>query len=388
MRITRKLTLGLTALLLLGAFTAASASASQSSFAAGSYPASIAGEPEGQMIFSTASSAGFCEAGLHGQMSATSPMLTLGVTGSCKQGIFGGSINSNGCKVTFNSDFKTLNIGPAGCGPISVNLGTCTTYILPQNGIPVSYEATTSGGFPAVRASVSTNKLKYRECDSSGAIKENGYLSGTWILGARNPAGIPTSLSLTTPSYVNLLAAEKYPAALANSTEGTDEAKFTLEGGAVRCAPTYAGTLTSVSEYANLVPSFSKCVVFGIANGIVNGNGCTFAASALTGNQIISCPAGKAVTISFPANLGGCEATIGSQENLAGASTENTTGTNGRPAVRLKYNMSGLSYTVTNDSYWLCPFKGVGAKTGGAFTNSVLVEGSDSAGPIGIKVGA
>jgi len=382
-RITRGLALGLMAVLLLGALTAASASASQRSFAAGSYPAFVGSN--GQMTFSTQSNFGECGATLSGQLSSASPSLAAGITGSCKkQGTYVGTIQRNGCNFELNSDFNSVSIGPAGCGPISVQLGSCTTYILPQNGIPATYEATTAGGLPAVQVSVSTNKLKYKECSASGEVKENGFLEGNWILTAQTSDGKPTSLSLAPPSYFNLLAAEKYPANLASVL--SNDAVFILDGQYVRCTRTHSGVLTGVSEYAQLTPTFSSCTVFAFNNGVVNGNGCQFAISVLTGNQAISCPEGTTITISLPGY--GCEATIGSQGSLPGATSENITGKNGRSAVRIRPNMSGLKYTVTNDSGFLCPLNGPGTRTTGAFTDNVAVEGHDSAGPIAIRIGA
>lgn len=391
MQIMRKFSIGLAVALALASVAAASASASQRSFAASQYPATMVGIAEGEPTFITQHNGGRCEASMAASLPSEKPIVSAEYYMNCtKFGIYSGELKANGCRFELNADYNTVDIGPAGCGPMTMQQQTCTTYILPQNGIPATYGAgPTEGGFSTLKVSVATSKLKYRECTSTGELREDGTLNASFRIRGKTQAGAQISLSLTNASYVNLLSAEKYPATLSSNTGKTGEGLFSFgSAGTARCAATYSGTLASVWEYAELVPTFSGCSTFGVANGTVNPNGCKFSLSVLTGNQIINCPAGKAVTVAGPPSLG-CEASIGSQEGLAGGKSENTTAPNGRAAVNLEYNMSGLKYTVTNDSGFLCGFEGTGAKSGGSFaSHTVLLEGQDSAGPIAIKKGA
>jgi hypothetical protein len=389
MHILKKLAIGVAVVLALTSVAAGAASASQRSIAAGNYPAGLLGTPEGEVHFSTLHNGGVCEGSISGTLSSAMPTVAAGYSMTCtKSGIYRGALNANGCQFELNSDYNTVDIGPAGCGPMTMLQQTCTTYIFPQNGIPATYEtAPTEGGASTLWISIETNKLKYRECNTSGEVREDGSISAKFRVRAASE-GSATNLSLTKPEYINLLSAEKYPAPLISNAGKTGEANFTFgSAGTARCSASYSGQLSKVWEYAELVPSLTNCVMFGLKS-TVNTNGCRFALSALTGNQFISCPEGKAVAFAWPAG-NPCEASIGPQENLAGGKSENTTAPSGRSAVNLEYNMSSLAYTVTNDSSFVCPFEGVGAKSGATFaSHSVLLEGQDSAGPIAIKKGA
>jgi hypothetical protein len=385
----KKLAIGLAVALSLTAVAASSASASQRSFTASQYPAVLSGISEGEVYFSTRHNGGRCEEGVFGAaLPSAKPIAKAEIGMKCtKFGIYPGELKDNGCQFEFNADYNTVSIGPAGCGPMSIKQETCTTYILPQNGIPATYEAgPTAGGYETLRVSLETSKLKYKECNSSSEVREDGFLSMNFQVFGFGQEGNQISVSLKKPEYLNFVSAEKYPASLVgNSTAG--EAKFSLEAGTVRCSKTtYAGTQASVWEYAEVVPTFSECIVFGFANGVVNSNGCKFGTSAFMGWEEIACPEGKVVTISIPGI--GCAASIGSQGSLLSGTVTNTTGANGRSALNVSFNTTGLTYTVTDDSFFACGFQGVGTKSGGTFTDKALIEGQDSAGPIAIKVGA
>jgi hypothetical protein len=139
----KKLAIGLAVALSLTAVAAASASASQRSFTASQYPAVLSGMSEGEVYFSTRHNGGRCEEGaLSAALPSAKPIAKADFAMRCtKFGIYPGELKDNGCQLEFNADYNTVSIGPAGCGPMSIKQETCTTYILPQNGIPATYEA-------------------------------------------------------------------------------------------------------------------------------------------------------------------------------------------------------------------------------------------------------
>jgi hypothetical protein len=384
--IIKKVAIGLAVALTMASFAAASASASQRSFAAGQYPATFVSE--GLMELTTANGATKCGASLSGELTSATPTPKASIYAECANAFIASNLSTNGCRFELNSDYNTLSIGPAGCGQMSVKMGTtgsCTTYYPPQNGIPATFEKITVGGQPAVRLAVATNSLKYHSCSAEGELREDGSINATWDLVGRTAEGAVTSLTLTTPSYTNALSAEKYPATLSGTSS---EVKFTFDGNTVTCTKTtYKGTLSSVWERTDLIPSFSGCTMFGLKNSLVSGGGCTIGTSLVTGYQAIECPEGHEIKMAQPSpNV--CEVFINSQnENITGATSENTTGANGRSAVRVKDNMAGLTFTAYDGSFF-CPLNGSGTRSNGTFSDNVVVEGQDSAGPIAIKKGA
>jgi hypothetical protein len=154
------------------------------------------------------------------------------------------------------------------------------------------------------------------------------------------------------------------------SVKGNDV--FTTEGGTVKCASHFEGTLTEASETLTVTPKYTECEAFGFLSATVNMNGCAYVFQAPSGSGDaysaavkVECPAEKVITITAST----CEATVGAQSPSGSTAITNNTAAGD---VSVKANVTGINYTVTKDGF-LCPFNGTGAKTGGTYTQNEAI---------------
>jgi hypothetical protein len=182
---------------------------------------------------------------------------------------------------------------------------------------------------------------------------------------------------------------DDYPASVNGSGEGHTLA---MEGGFnVKCASvSYSGgELAEPSEQLTLTPTFSSCTAAGTA-ATVSPEGCTlrFHAGAKTGETTyagttdVVCPAGKAIVVT--ALAGNCVAQVGAQNSLS-ADTYTDSPEAKPPTATAKIALTGVKYTVTKDGF-LCPFAGVGEKTGGSYSGQELLKASRGAEAVGFQV--
>lgn len=95
-----------------------------------------------------------------------------------------GSLNWNGCKLTFHppasgvSGPGTVDIGPSGCGPVVWDY--CSWTIPAQSGLAVDYQNIGSGSGRAIEAHIDTNKLKYTNEKGKCWQNPGTYTEGVW----------------------------------------------------------------------------------------------------------------------------------------------------------------------------------------------------------------
>jgi hypothetical protein len=163
--------------------------------------------------------------------------------------------------------------------------------------------------------------------------------------------------------------AAAYPATV--SGQQVEELVIGAEGGlTVKCkSVTLSGFLSEpTEEIVEVSPTFAECTSAGIA-ATVAPEGCTLTLAANAKALGISCPLGKAITVT--ALSGTCQATIGTQ---AGVSSDEYTTKEGTPkTVTMKATDKGLKYTKTVDKS-LCPFSGTGEKSDGTLTGSFALK--------------
>jgi hypothetical protein len=356
------------------------ASSASAAFGAESYPVSLVGS--GEQTLSTNYGTVGCTSNLAAEASAQKPVVAAALSGTCSAFGTPKAINANGCKVELNPDWSSYSIGPNGCGPISLTLGTCSITIPAQAGLAASYANVVESGIKKVLVTSQVTNLKYTTgkigCGGAGTF-ENGTLSGSWLI-TGTVSGKSTGTYVTSGAQSAAVEAERYPATLSGTQEKGAYAIET-EGGPVECgSASFAGSASEISSSVTLTPTYTDCEAFGFTEASVSVNGCSYIYD-VSGDQDIACTGGSIVITAFT-----CEVTISAQTGLDDVEFANTSAS-GRGAIALTSNVSGLAYTVTKDGF-LCPFSGGGARSDGTITGQILLRGSADTGPINIRVGS
>lgn len=110
-----------------------------------------------------------CAAGLfksEEQAARTEALLMLASYSSCKLGLISAEVNMNGCHYTFHTGATlasgTVDIGPAGCGPIKIKAATCEIKVGAQNGLSsVEYVNKIEGGKMVVEVKAKVKGIGY-----------------------------------------------------------------------------------------------------------------------------------------------------------------------------------------------------------------------------------
>lgn len=387
MHIIRQFGLVALAALVASAMLATQASAQPDEVAAASYPASIVGVQQGQQTLTTNQGKVYCESTTAAELTEATPVLTADLTGTCSAFGSNHTIKMNGCKVEFNPEWEAYNIGPAGCGPIKLSLGYCQISIPAQNGLRATYESVMDGGIRKVLVTSVETHLRYTTgayfC-GGGGTHNDGQLSAAWLLEASGENEVYVA-----PHFEeSLFASERYPASLAAEQEEAAPHSIGFDAGAVECDEvSLTGSLESATEAMMLTPVFGDCFGLEFASATIAMNGCSFVYWVGEGEdypQDVSCPAGKAITV----QIATCGVSIPAQTGVEAINYSlGESSSTGRSTISVDLNVSGLSYTVTQDGF-LCPFKGTGARADGTYVGGSLVEGTDSEGnAVNIKIG-
>jgi RHS repeat-associated protein len=335
------------------------------------YPAQISAASS-ELTLNTSPGATTCNWSLSGgQISEAANLVSFAPAGTCSA--FGSSkaIESNGCKIEANTDWRAFSIGPNGCGPIKITSFNCEIWLPSQHGLEASYSNVMEGGNAKIKFEPTTQRLRYEEkCGSQPKeYSENGALSGTWTLTS------PSGLGLEGSSGIQF-AAERYPVTYLATQYQEEPLVFGLGGSKASCQLARLSGSVSGPGSPALSPTFSECSGFGFS-ATFTPNGCTFVyhvTGATNNKQDITCPAGQSIVI----KAGTCTVSIGAQ---AGLSSNKYTQhrLEGRLATMAVPTITGLTYSVTNDGF-LCPMPGKGTYTDGTLNGSLLIQGHDAEG--------
>jgi len=265
-------------------------------------------------------------------------------------------MHMNGCRTIYHAN-GTMDIGPAGCGPISLKTPySCEMTIPAQTGLGgVSYENVEN---KRVKIKQSVTGLKYTE---KGKCKEGTYTDGSWYgnwEAYATDGGVVTGLHfgpVPTGIFVSSeykLDAEGFPVSLSGSQTSGSPITLGTTYGSVKCPNgTFSGEPSAASAEVSLQADYSSgCAANGISGATMVMNGCTYVAHIAgsgppyTGTADIACPAGKAIEI--VAKILGetkCTLTIGAQSGLSGLTFTNAGSGSGRK-VELGFNLSAIHY--------------------------------------------
>jgi hypothetical protein len=189
------------ALLAVGAVSAVSVSAaSATNFECEKVPCLVEGTGTGG-IFEVGGTSVECEKGLFKSEDVSAPsetLLILALYHKCKAfGIVNATVNMNGCDYTFHTN-GTVDIGPAGCGPISIKAATCEVTVGAQTGLSsVTYTNEVVGGKMVVKVTAGVKSIVYHSNESGfGCAKNNGSAEyrETVVVKGLSPVGTQTGV--------------------------------------------------------------------------------------------------------------------------------------------------------------------------------------------------
>jgi len=156
--------------------------------------------------------------------------------------------------------------------------------------------------------------------------------------------------------------------------------------GTIECKKaTFTGTsyVTSPQKTVTVSPAYSECTFLGVANVVVNTNGCTYTfnqptgAGPFTGTATVNCTGSNKIT--FEAKE--CKIEVGAQGPLSSITYTNQAATEKLvKSVKVAANVSKIKYTASGLGCGV-----IGEKEDGTYTGTAIAEGETE---LGERVGA
>jgi hypothetical protein len=295
------------------------------------------------------------------------------------------SIEMNGCSFILHPTSETLDIGPAGCGPITRNTEFCNIGIPAQNGLKATFTNTGSGESAKVEIKVNATGIKYTTSGPMCGVHTytDGKYTGTWNAYGETQTGAITSLQVNNTFLAGLQLAAKgftadaYPVPVTGNQTSAEQIFEGFNGSTGNCKTVqYNGTLSSQSTSLSVEPVFGSCT-FGGFPADVNTNHCVWKFDAepvsMTGQMSPSCSAGKSMDIKVYLGVDKktllCTVSIEPGATSGGATFGNA-GSGSTRKVEVVANISGMKFTTSGT---LCP---EGPATTAKFKgNSALLAG-------------
>jgi hypothetical protein len=372
-------TIGLAAVLaLMTAAVLAVPSALAGGFVADQYPVTVSATPTSSALMNlgTGTACGWDVEAVT-LLDAEMPVPPIGKSSGCGYS----SMDTNGCKFVFHpgaGSKGTIDIGPAGCGPVIVTFKTCKRNI-PAQSIPATYENIGTGSSAAVSVTVETHEMKYVDCFPS-TLRSNGQYTDSWEFKATNAGGSPVGLRAAA-SAVFLEGEEssepsKQPKIKTEWTSGwqghtsplvedpalTVPHTFTLAGKTFYCSASHLGGIfeEEITHGAGFTvwPSYDGCTVNAGIWAAVNAKGCYYgvemvnAGPPYSGNLSLACEPGKEMELKIYAteqkkieDKAYCVYKVSSQEGINGIGLENV-GSGLERGIAMNMNVKGIAYTV------------------------------------------
>ncbi len=364
-------TLGLATALALALTAATAGSASAAGIVADASPAMIEGKPS-QLILMGEFGESACSAGSPLSKTISTPVealvTTAGNAKSCEKA--GNELHTNGCGITLHPGAEkspgvfsgTFDIGPVGCGPMTVAFGlyvSCNVQIGAQTGLPATFENIGSGSTADVRVKAeAVNTLKYTtvsgNCRSLGTFNGGTYTT-TWLLEATSVTGASTGLHVDGKYQKGIyttaggFTADAYPAPFAGNQNAGEQHVAQLMGLPFSCGTAqFSGTLTGLSTQLTANATYSSCK-WSEYYALVKMNSCSYTFHTTNGMGVSCKKAGEKIEITaylfanytYPL----CTASIAAQSGHKEVKYTNVGSGTGR-GIDLDMNVSGLEYST------------------------------------------
>lgn len=188
-------------LLVVGVGSAVGAAgASATNFECEAYPCLVEGTGTGG-IFEIGGTSVECEKGLFKSEDVSAPseaLLVLASYDKCKAfSIVTATVSMNGCDYTFHT-IGTVDIGPTGCGPITIKAAECEVTVGAQPGLStVTYTNEVVGGKMVVKVKAAVKKVAYHSNEKGFGCAKNGQEAEyreTVVVKGLSPPGTQTGI--------------------------------------------------------------------------------------------------------------------------------------------------------------------------------------------------
>lgn len=277
-----------TAIVLVATVSSGIASASASYFAPGAYPAVLTGSGTGQQIWLSGGRSFSC-AKMPFASELSEPSGTLSPTFEAESACSGYSSETtaalalHSCKFIFHPGSEsspgnyggTMDIGPTGCGSMTLTGPQCTRSFAAQTGLPVTFHNEGTGSKAMTTISVSA-PVTYTITKGSPSFCGSGtehatYLNSWQVSATKDGENVDFSVTEHPPVGIFIerkegterrVEAERYPATLTASQEPGNEYKLTFGEGfrPMSCeSGTLQGTVSSASKRLELNPILQGC---------------------------------------------------------------------------------------------------------------------------------
>jgi hypothetical protein len=309
------------------------------------------------------------------------------------------TVKTNGCKFIYHPAVGagSFDIGPAGCGPITMEGTNCTRSFASQTGLAATFS---NAGTPSsVTVKNETGGMQYTltkgtkaACGSSGAAG----LFGTWVLQGSSAGGEQVSAQVVPGTGVYMtgkesaeeasqpkFAAETYPTTLTGFQDPAQTQALTIGGNRkLECAEAVAhSTASSASSQLALSMEYGNCAVTVLENVFpttVSSNGCNLVLHALnvgppySGSIDVACAKeGEAIEVNtYSGATLICTYKISPQTGLTGVSLTNV-GAGTERGIATSFGLSGISVTRAKGTLAACG----GATQSATYTGATTLHG-------------
>jgi hypothetical protein len=288
--------------------------------------------------------------------------------GSCSISKSPHTMKMNGCKLILHPGKEsggvfpgTFDIGPAGCGPVTMTGEYCPELVIPsQSGLAATFKNEGSGATAIVRVSAEVSTLKYigggGACGTKGKSYENGGWHVSWQVKATNPVTTKQVGVRVSPLGVYMASgkfdAETFPVAMSGNIVG--EHVFGTAVGNTACSKAQIGAVASGST-ADLpvdVAYDNACPVLGLG-GTIDMNSCHYLLHSTNpeppygGSAEIACNAEGDVVEMTASWFGWPICTVSYPAQSIGSATYKTQGEGTGRSVLAEVAGEGIEYSVS-----------------------------------------
>lgn len=310
------------------------------------------------------------------------------------------TLKMNGCKLIYHPavGMGSVDIGPAGCGPITMEGANCTRSFSPQTGLATSFS--NEGGSPStVKIKDEASGVQYTlakgtlaACGTSGS----GTFTGSWQLKAFNNGGTQigaqvvggtgfymTGKKSAEPGSQPKFEAEQYPVTITGFQDSANKQALTIGGNRkLQCQEVNTlSTASAASSQISLGMEYGACVVTVLGNefpAAVSTNSCSLVLHALnagppySGSIDVACAKeGEAIEVNtYNGGALFCTYKISPQLGLTGVGLSNV-GSGNERGVTASFGLSGIVVTRTSGTLAACG----GASQKATYTGATTLHG-------------
>jgi hypothetical protein len=294
------------------------------------------------------------------------------------------TLKMNGCNWIYHPAVGegSFDIGPSGCGPITMEGAYCTRSIPSQSGLSATFANQGSGSKSSVSIEENTS-FQYTLTEGGGLVcgakSGTASVTGKWTLSANYPvtgasigmhvaasAGLfLTGKASEEPASQPKFEAETYPEVVLAPQSSSDKYVLSLQGREFKCGEVETGSeLSGAASALSLGVTYRDCVGTILGNPLpatIKMNSCDYALNLsnagppYSGTVDLACgKAGDGIEVTaYSEGKPICAYKIGAQSGRSGVALSNFGSGSGR-GVSAEFDVVGLTYTRTEGKTLTC----------------------------------